>query len=195
LNSITSKKIINLIQINFDKIKEQNNLKYFNEFLTEINKYKPYITENDDSESLMELELEFNNKIKIIEFNDKWIQKIKEIEEQVKIAAILKWRQSKYIGGCDEDEFEIFSPYIKQNEFSISNYINDEDHKKTIISFTYVFTSKINHGLTELFNKKRDWNGNYSVEIKGKINLEGYANGLSPDFQPDGDFIINAIRI
>lgn len=200
LNTVTSKKMFNLMQGKFDLLKkESNNLKDCMDLLNNFKNYKGCIKQEQYLLAYDGLLKELNVKITNEKFYIAWIDKKKEFPRQVKEQVELKWRECKYVGGCDSDHYVITSGYNKQEDFYPTYEIDREDHKKVVMKFTYFFHSKIKHrwlNLTSFFScGKGDWDGNYSVEAKGAISLEGDANISTPTFQPEGTISFKVKKI
>ncbi len=198
LNKVTSKKIINLMQVKFDQLKkEKDNIKECEDLLNDFNSNKGFIKDEQYlsffNVLLTELNIKITNEKFSKVFNDKKKDFIIEIKELVEI----QWREYKYVGGCEANHYDFTSGNIKYEDFYPTSEIDEEDHKKVVMKFTFIFKSKIKHRFLKIISicGNGDFDGDYNVTAKGQICLEGDSNNLIPNFQPVGNIIWEAKRV
>jgi hypothetical protein len=200
LNKVTSKKIFNLMQVKFDQLKkEKDNFKECEDLLNDFNSNKGFIKDEQYLSFFNVLLAELNIKIKNEKFRKVFNDKKKEFIIEIKELVEIQWREYKYVGGCEANHYDFTSGNIKYEDFYPTSEIDEEDHKKVVMKFTYIFKSKIKHRFWKITPGSTcgngDFDGDYNVTAKGQICLEGDSNNLIPNFQPVGNIIWEAKRV
>lgn len=201
LNKVTSKKIFNLMQVKFDQLKkEKDNIKECEDLLNDFNSNKVFVKDEQYLSFFNVLLAELNIKITNEKFRKVFNDKKKDFISEIKKLVENKWREYKYVGGCEANHYDFTSGNIKYDDFHPTSEIDEEDHKKIVMKFTYTFKSKIKHRFLKILPfgsscGNGDFDGDYNVTANGQICLEGDSNNLIPTFQPDGTINWEANRV